>query len=75
MRRITLPTLCLSLLLVCAANVAEARWFQAGSGKSELRQIARTLAATPDGEVSQDTSLTRPPSPRPKRCAARTARH
>jgi len=43
--------------------VAEARWFQAGSGKSELRQIARTLAATPDGEVSQDTSLTRPPEP------------
>lgn len=63
MRQTTFPTLCLSLLLACAASVAEARWFQASSGRSELRQIARTLAATPDGEVSPDSGITRPPEP------------
>jgi len=55
-----------SLILALTTNVASARWFTLRSGRSRLSQIARSLAAAPDGEVKRDVRLTRDPeSPTP----------
>lgn len=61
--RTILPTLGLSLAMVCLASVAEARWFTLGTRKSALGEIAQTLVAAPDGSVREEIPLTRPPAP------------
>jgi hypothetical protein len=59
MRRHSIIWLIVTLLL--SSGVADARWFQRSAGPAELRQIARTLMATPTGGIREDVSTTRDP--------------